>query len=100
VLVAESSSAVTLVRQALCLLGHEVGNHVGCGVEDGRDIAQSQKRPITVSKETYYSVKSYLLQMVETSSSSTCWRQKWINMLIVVEAGFLAVCRAMMMAPA
>jgi hypothetical protein len=37
---AENSSAVTLVSQALCLFGHEVGNHVGCGGERGCDIAQ------------------------------------------------------------
>jgi hypothetical protein len=38
VLVAESSSAVTFVSQALCLFCHEVGDRVGG--EGGCDIAQ------------------------------------------------------------
>ena len=37
-LVAESSSAVTFVSLTVCLFGHEVGNHVGCGGEGGGDI--------------------------------------------------------------
>ena len=39
-LVAESTSAVTFVCPALCLFGHEVGDHVGRRSESGGDIAQ------------------------------------------------------------
>ena len=38
------------------------GKRVSCFRRPSRDLLQCQKRPITVSKETYYSVKRYLLQ--------------------------------------
>jgi len=65
-LVAEGTAAVPFVGDTLCLLGHEVGDHVGRGSE---------------------------------IASSTCWRQKWTSMSMCREAGLLAGCSAMVMAP-